>query len=187
MSRANVDEELEGPDPGRGHPNPADLERFMRCELDGAERHAVVRHLLAGCEKCRDVTARLWHHGSRETISLIAMLTRPEAKLARRRRRARAAKWDPRMRAALDALTSVAQEILRDEVKILEGVRDRLEVLAAGLSLAPAEDPDTSDTAEEMRAVLACVLQDEIRPAIDDLRAVADHPINLDDDGPEAA
>ena len=47
----------------RAHPDPADLERFMRGELGETERRAVVRHLLAGCPKCVAVTRRYWRRG----------------------------------------------------------------------------------------------------------------------------
>ena len=35
----------------------------MRNEVDGPERRRVVRHLLAGCAVCREVTGRLWDLG----------------------------------------------------------------------------------------------------------------------------
>ena len=46
-----------------GHPDPADLERFVRGELGETERRAVVRHLLTGCPKCVAVTRRSWVRG----------------------------------------------------------------------------------------------------------------------------
>jgi anti-sigma factor RsiW len=46
-----------------GHPDPADLERFVRGELGKTERRAVVRHLLTGCPKCVAVTRRSWVRG----------------------------------------------------------------------------------------------------------------------------
>jgi hypothetical protein len=64
MSRASLEVEREGSEPPGVHPSPATLERFMRCELEEDERQAVTRHLLTGCEKCRDITARLWNHGA---------------------------------------------------------------------------------------------------------------------------
>jgi tetratricopeptide (TPR) repeat protein len=45
------------------HPDPSLLERFMRNEADGPERHEVVRHLLAGCARCTEVTRRFWDLG----------------------------------------------------------------------------------------------------------------------------
>lgn len=45
------------------HPETGLLERFMRNEVDGPERRRVVRHLLAGCAACGEVTRRLWELG----------------------------------------------------------------------------------------------------------------------------
>jgi len=165
--------EPEGSDARQAHPSPAQLERFMRFELEDAERQAVVHHLLAGCDKCRGITASLWSPGSRQPISLIEMLANPKTRLAARRRRGRPKKWDPRMSAAAASLESIAQEILRGYAQDLEDLGDRLEILAAGLSRAPAGDPERISLAEELQAVIACVLQDTLRPAIDDLRAAA--------------
>jgi hypothetical protein len=175
MSRAHLEAELEGSGPPGAHPSPADLERFMRGEMEEAERQAIVRHLLTGCEKCREVTARLWNHGARRPLSLIEMLAQPEMRLKARRRPGRPKKWDPRMSAAVTSLESVAQEILREYARELESLRDRLEILAAGLSRIPAGDPDRVSIAEELRAAIACVMQDTLRPAIDDLRAAAEY------------
>jgi len=156
----------------------------MRRELEGDKLQAVSRHLLAGCEKCCDITARLWNHGAREPISLIEMLASPKT-LARRRRRAK--KWDPRMSAAVASLESVAQEILREYIKELEGLRDRLEILAAGLARVPVEDPERISIGEELQAAIACVLQDHLRPAIGGLRAAGDLAADLEDEEAETA
>jgi hypothetical protein len=45
------------------HPEPAALERFLRGEASRAETRAVVRHLLAGCAVCSQVTLPLWELG----------------------------------------------------------------------------------------------------------------------------
>ena len=45
------------------HPSEQDLQSFLRGELSRAEVCAVVRHLLAGCAACREVTGRLWSFG----------------------------------------------------------------------------------------------------------------------------
>jgi hypothetical protein len=45
------------------HPDPLLLERFMRNETGAEESRRVVRHLLAGCERCVAVTRRLWSLG----------------------------------------------------------------------------------------------------------------------------
>jgi tetratricopeptide (TPR) repeat protein len=50
------------PDHGK-HPDPILLERFMRNEVEPAERRWIVRHLIAGCSRCVAVTSRLWSLG----------------------------------------------------------------------------------------------------------------------------
>ena len=49
-------------DHGR-HPDPILLERFMRNEVEAAERRWIVRHLIGGCSRCVAVTSRLWSLG----------------------------------------------------------------------------------------------------------------------------
>ncbi len=149
----------------------------MRCELEEGERQAVTRHLITGCEKCCAITSRLWDQGTRRRpFSLIEMLATPEVRLAgRRRRRGRPKKkWDPRMSAAVASLESVAQELLREYAHELEGFRDRLEILAAGLFRVPAGDPERVSIAEQLQTVIACVIQDTLQQAIADLYAAAD-------------
>jgi hypothetical protein len=173
MPRDELEPELAGSRAGDVHPSPADLERFVRGELEDAELQVVVRHLLTRCEKCRGITARLWSPGSRQPISLIQMLAEPEVRLAARRRPGRPKKWDPRMSAAVASLESVAQELLREYAKELESLGDRLEILTVGLSRVPSEDPARGSVAEQLEAAIACVLRDTLRPAIEDLRAAA--------------
>lgn len=184
MSRASLEAEHEGSEPPDVHPSPATLERFMHGELERAEDQAIVRHLMAGCEKCRSITARLWSHGARGTISLIEMLAGPKT-LARHRRRAK--KWDPRMSAAVASLESVARELLREYTQELEGLLDLLEILCAGLHRIPAAEPERFSSAEKLQAAIACVLQDNLRPAIDYLHAAADSTAAPEDEEAESA
>jgi len=44
----------------KNHPDSELLERFLRGKLKPAERRRVVRHLLAGCERCRTLAGQLW-------------------------------------------------------------------------------------------------------------------------------
>jgi hypothetical protein len=85
------------------------------------------------------------------------------------------------------SLESVAQEILREYAEELESLRDRLEILAAGLSRIPAADPDRVSIAEELQAAITCVLQDKLRPAVDDLRAAAEYTAEPKEEGSETA
>lgn len=50
------------------HPTDLLLEQFMRCELTGASRRLVVRHLVAGCDRCRETTGRLWALGNEVVV-----------------------------------------------------------------------------------------------------------------------
>jgi hypothetical protein len=52
------------------HPETAELERFFRGELPREEVHPLVRHLLAGCPACREVTRRLWELGEKPVTPL---------------------------------------------------------------------------------------------------------------------
>jgi tetratricopeptide (TPR) repeat protein len=56
------------PDHGR-HPDPILLERFMRNEVETAERRWIVRHLIAGCSRCVAVTSRLWSLGDPPAVA----------------------------------------------------------------------------------------------------------------------
>jgi hypothetical protein len=187
MPRTDHEPEREGSEPPGGHPSPAVLERFMLGEPESATEHrAVVRHLMAGCEKCRGITARLWNRGGRGTISLIEMLAGPKT-LARHRRRARSKKWDPRMSAAVTSLESVARDIIREYMQELEGLCERLETLAAGLARVPVEDLEKISVGEQLQAAVSCVLQDHLRPAIDGLLAAADLADEPEDEEAETA
>ncbi len=42
------------------HPDPGDLERFLRGELSATESRRVVRHLIGGCLSCRQLAGDLW-------------------------------------------------------------------------------------------------------------------------------
>ena len=46
--------------PAEAHPRRGELSRFVAGELDGVGNRRVVRHLLAGCERCRGVAGELW-------------------------------------------------------------------------------------------------------------------------------
>jgi hypothetical protein len=48
---------------GGNHPAEEDLGRFMRGELAPGKAAPIVRHLLAGCAQCLEVTRKLWSFG----------------------------------------------------------------------------------------------------------------------------
>ena len=71
-----------------------------------------------------------------------------------------------------------AQEQVLDVAKALGELRDRLEEIVRALPPSP-EEVDLSDlvddpeVAAEVRRVIACVLTDNLRPAVDDLLAAS--------------
>lgn len=72
----------------------------------------------------------------------------------------------------------IAQEQLREIVRELEATRFRLLGVQASLPLAPEElvrplEMEVMDTATQLRAVIQCVVDDFLRPAIRDLGAAA--------------
>lgn len=74
-----------------------------------------------------------------------------------------------------------AKEQLREIVAELEAIRFRLLGIQASLPDSPAErfpplEGDEMDPWSEIRAIIGCVLDDSIRPAIRDLRNMAEPP-----------
>lgn len=51
------------------HPGERSLERFLRGESPREEANAVVRHLLAGCPRCVQVTGQVWGFANRKPLS----------------------------------------------------------------------------------------------------------------------
>ena len=50
------------------HPRRSDLGRFVEGALAAEDNRRIVRHLLAGCESCRRLTAELWRPAADEGI-----------------------------------------------------------------------------------------------------------------------
>jgi hypothetical protein len=56
---------MEIPVEGMSHPDPSQIERFMRVGgLPREEVRAIVRHLLTGCPDCVEEARRWWNLGS---------------------------------------------------------------------------------------------------------------------------
>jgi hypothetical protein len=73
-----------------------------------------------------------------------------------------------------------AQTQLRGVVEELKGIRLRLEKIAASLPVPAREevmllDEEEPDVATEVRAIVECVLADQIGPAVRDLVAAAEY------------
>lgn len=49
------------------HPDPSQLESFVRGGLPRPEARRVVRHLLRGCDECRRVVRQVWALGNRRS------------------------------------------------------------------------------------------------------------------------
>ena len=52
----------------RRHPEPGQLESFVRGGLPRPEARAVVRHLLRGCDDCRRLVRQVLALGNRESV-----------------------------------------------------------------------------------------------------------------------
>ncbi|HKI00573.1 MAG TPA: hypothetical protein VKK31_01200 [Thermoanaerobaculia bacterium] len=76
---------------------------------------------------------------------------------------------------------TAAQAALRKIVEELDAIRSRLRGVRDTLPAPPQEDAMLADDDEEMdasmRSIIDCVLRDSIEPAIRDLQAVADEPV----------
>ncbi|HEX9940661.1 MAG TPA: hypothetical protein VGG03_01495 [Thermoanaerobaculia bacterium] len=73
---------------------------------------------------------------------------------------------------------AAAREQLRGITAELEAIRFRLLGVQASLPESPAEhvhflEEEPMDTRTEIRAVIGCVLEDRLTPAIQDLREIA--------------
>jgi hypothetical protein len=73
---------------------------------------------------------------------------------------------------------TAAREQLREITDELETIRSRLLGVQASLPASPIEEArllemETMDAGTEIRAVIGCVLEDRLRPAIEDLLTVA--------------
>lgn len=132
----------------RDHPTSGALLRFLAGESSGAERRAVVRHLLTGCPECVAVTRSAWLPIEAPTHDLEETMADLEQ----------------------------AKEQLRAAAGELEDLRARLLGLQTSLPLTPndtsREDIEEFATpASEMHAALGCVVRDHLEPLIRDLRA----------------
>ncbi len=138
----------------REHPKPDLLLRFLRDEVSAPERRAIVRHLLTGCPECVAITQPAWSLPDYCLRRMKRMRSEPETE---------------------------AKEQLREIVAELEAIRFRLLGIQSSLPDSPVERFPPLEGAEmepgsEIRAVIGCVLDDSIRPAIRDLRNMAEPP-----------
>jgi len=154
MVRANVAVKARGVEAREGHPTQEDLARFLRGEFSEEDPHKmfIVRHLLTRCAQCCSVTRRLWRPGPQKR-------SKPR-----------------RGEAARDLVE--AQKKLLELAERLEGVRDGLRGILAVLPPAPPDEEEEEDVSVTygLRAVIECVINDSIKPAIADLRAAAFYP-----------
>lgn len=68
----------------------------------------------------------------------------------------------------------IVREEIRDVIRELEALRFRL--LGVHASLPTSEARREEDAVVDVRSVLECVLEDSLRPALRDLRELADDP-----------
>jgi hypothetical protein len=136
------------------HPEHEALLRFVRGEAEGAERRAVVRHLLTGCLDC-------------------VAVTRPYVLLAER--------WggDPDLEEMpMGHVEEAARAELRKVMEDLDSLRYRLLGVRASIPASPLEagpgreddlPEESTDEATDLRSGIANVLNDRIDPALSDL------------------
>jgi hypothetical protein len=146
-----------------GHPAEEDLHRFMCGELELPETREIVRHLLGGCRQCIRVTGRLWS------------LAEPGPRLDSP---PRIHAGGPHGRAEMTDSEAAARDQLRNIARELENLQFRLLGVQAILPKPLAEsvrllDLDEMDAGTEVRAIIECVLNDRIEPALRDLRGLA--------------
>jgi hypothetical protein len=132
----------------------------MRGELPREEVYPLVRHLLAGCPACREVTRRLWELGEKPLIPFPGSRGGPGPLEGGN---------------ALKTEIETAQTQLREIVRDLEASRLRLLEILKALPPSLAEtdygaEMDQTDPGTEIRTVIQCVINDSLAPAIGDLR-----------------
>ena len=117
----------------------------MRGALPRPEACAVVRHLLHGCSRCSAFTSFLWRLAEEET-----KVTDAEA---------------------------FARIQLKEIERELQRIRYRMLGVQSTLPPSPVErdpaDVESLDDLSQLHAVIRCVLQDSIEPAITDLRELS--------------
>jgi len=159
----------ERPLDGGNHPDPQRLERFLRGQLPPIEIREIVRHLLTGCPRCREVTRRFWALGD-----LTPRDPKPQEQTGRGSSM-RLLRWrDSRMTEAEAAV----QAELREIIELLATICTRLESLHERLPVPPQETAmlvgeEEMDVATEVRSVIECVLHDSLQPTLRDLREAA--------------
>ena len=138
------------------HPSAKTLESLVLGKLNRPDAGVVVRHLLSGCPRCAQITARLWD------------LERPGAGRASRA----SLEEDSGPLSEIEEMTAseaVAREELLKLAAELENIRRR--ALTLGESLTPPNE----ELSTEIRSVIRCVVQDMIEPAIRSLQCGAEH------------
>jgi hypothetical protein len=162
--------------PSDHHPGHSDLERFLRGELPRDEARAVVRHLLTDCQRCVAI--------ARQLSPPYNPLPELEAMLREMVAGGEPLYDEPIHYPRRDANVSKGEEAARAElrriVEELDGIRARLVDLHGRLPV-PAEETAMlvgeveMDFPTEVRSVIECVLNDNLRPAIRDLAAAASY------------
>lgn len=156
------------PAPGQGHPCERDLARFMEGELPRTEAREIVRHLLTGCPRCKQVTHRLWTLSDcrRRALGIRQQTGQGTFNLL---------KWMRRDDTMTEAQAQAElQEIVRDLGAVcarLESIHDRLPVPLQETAMLLGEEE--MDVSTEVRSVIECVVHDNLRPAMRDLAAAA--------------
>lgn len=123
------------------HPSGETLERFMRGELKPRDRRQLVRHLLAGCGHCLEVTRRLWMLGD----DAMASADVPESG------------WSVLHPASYRGIFERLYARGRERQKLLGQERQQApELLGELLDMAPAERLAAAGSVERFRSLVLC-------------------------------
>jgi hypothetical protein len=134
------------------HPEPADLESFLRGALPRDAVRALVRHLLTGCPACLRVTRRAWELFQGGNGFMVEI------------------------DAAQEQLWEIVGELEAIRFRLLGVQASLTEPAADGTLQDVMEDVEGMDLPLEIRSVIGCVLSDCVAPAIRDLRDAAALP-----------
>lgn len=148
----------------QAHPSARTLESLVSGKLKRPDAGVVVQHLLSGCPRCAEITARLWDlrsnpEGSKSSGA--ASAGRAEAPLEE-------ASAPPDME-GITAAEAVAQGELLKLAAELEDIRRK------ALTLSESLTPPNEECSTEIRAVIRCVVHDMIEPAIRSLQDGAEY------------
>jgi hypothetical protein len=135
----------------RHHPAEDLLSRLMRGEATRAEAREIVRHLLTGCPKCRELTSAAWNEMTVRSVhgrtGRMTALDLAKAQIGR----------------MVESLYAIRYQLIGIQVSIPPTRQET----------SPEDLGNDPDAPTGIRAILANVLQDSLDPLIRDLETAA--------------